>query len=304
MILTVGTTPAVARVMRFNSVTLDTVNRATSVVVSAAGKSINVARVLTTLGHACVCAGFAGGGPGKALRDNLTSVGIAHALVETHSSTRVCITVIDDHAGQATELVQEADAVDVDEIKQLSDIIISHAVSASVIVCAGTLAPGVDELFYAQVVQSAGNKPVIVDAHGPALVHACAAGAIAKCNAEELSRTFAGAVSPAQAALNQGAAAVLITDGPRGAELFTRGGALGSAFKLSTPVVKVVSPIGSGDAVAAGFAAGIERGWTLVESARLGIACGSANAQTAVAGQVDADEVLRLMLRVKVADLN
>jgi len=299
LILTIGTTPAVARSMRFDRVTLDSVNRATSVIVSAAGKSVNVARVLRIIGQQVLCAGFAGGGPGKALRDDLTSLGIAHAFVETASSTRVCITVIDNHSSHATELIEEPGGVSIEEMHELSRVIHTHVQRAGVVVCAGALAPGVDETFYAEVVKMSATTPVIVDARGAALRYACVAGAIAKCNAQELAETFGETSDPARAALDAGAKAVLVTDGPRPARFVTPG----AAHALTTPEVRVVSPIGSGDSVAAGLAAGIERGWSFVESARLGIACGCANAQTPVAGQVDPDEVLRLMQRVEVTDL-
>ena len=49
-ILCLGTTPAVQRVMVFRKLTLDAVNRAATTLDGAAGKSINVAKVLKTLG--------------------------------------------------------------------------------------------------------------------------------------------------------------------------------------------------------------------------------------------------------------
>ena len=52
MILCIGTTPAAQRVMLFRKLTLDAVNRAAATHDGAAGKSINVAKVLKTLGEA------------------------------------------------------------------------------------------------------------------------------------------------------------------------------------------------------------------------------------------------------------
>ncbi len=51
MILCIGTTPAAQRVMLFRKLTPDTVNRAAVTLDGAAGKAINVAKVLKALGE-------------------------------------------------------------------------------------------------------------------------------------------------------------------------------------------------------------------------------------------------------------
>jgi len=65
MILCIGTTPAAQRVMVFHRLTLDAVNRATTTLDGAAGKSVNVAKVLQALGEHPVAAGFLGGDRGE-----------------------------------------------------------------------------------------------------------------------------------------------------------------------------------------------------------------------------------------------
>jgi fructose-1-phosphate kinase PfkB-like protein len=50
MILCIGTTPAAQRVMVFRKLALDAVNRAVSTMDGAGGKSVNVAKILKTLG--------------------------------------------------------------------------------------------------------------------------------------------------------------------------------------------------------------------------------------------------------------
>ena len=65
MILCIGTTPAVQRSLTFPGFTVDEVNRAVNVIESAAGKSINVARVLHLLDHPVLATGFLGGDSGR-----------------------------------------------------------------------------------------------------------------------------------------------------------------------------------------------------------------------------------------------
>ena len=58
MILCIGTTPAAQWVMLFRNLTPAAVNRASITLDGAAGKSINVAKVLKTLGEQPVATGF------------------------------------------------------------------------------------------------------------------------------------------------------------------------------------------------------------------------------------------------------
>ena len=76
MILCIGTTPATQRVMVFRKLTLDAVNRAVTTLDGAAGKSVNVAKVLKALGEQPVAAGFLGGDRGEQLRAVLEARGI------------------------------------------------------------------------------------------------------------------------------------------------------------------------------------------------------------------------------------
>ena len=76
MILCIGTTPAAQRVMAFRKLTIDAVNRAVTTVDGAAGKSINVAKVLKALGEQPVATGFFGGDRGEHLRALLEAQGI------------------------------------------------------------------------------------------------------------------------------------------------------------------------------------------------------------------------------------
>ena len=57
-ILCIGTTPAAQRVMIFRKLTPDAVNRAVTTLDGAAGKAINVAKVLKALGAHPIATGF------------------------------------------------------------------------------------------------------------------------------------------------------------------------------------------------------------------------------------------------------
>jgi len=316
MILTLGTTPAVGRSMIFDKVTIDEVNRAREVIVSPAGKSVNVSRVLRVLGHEVVATGIVGGDTGKIVIAEMASLGVADAWLRTDSPTRVCVTIIDRASGQVTELVEEAPPAHVEDQAKLLAVVDEWIGRCRVIVCSGTIARGISDDLYAQVAQKATGvnpcvvsvedarvytrgslKPVvIVDAKGAALRKSCAHHPVIKCNAAELCDTFGGTLGEAiNAALRAGAMATVISDGARPTTVATPQG----RWTIDTPKIDVISPIGSGDSLAAGLAAGIERGWAIEEAARLGVACAAANVMTPSAGVVDPTEVDRLFNQLR-----
>src|ERR1041385_13411 len=123
MVLCLGTTPAVQRVMVFRKLALDRVNRAITTLEGAAGKSVNVAKVLKALGQEPVAIGFLGGDRGEFLRGVLEAKRIQTDFVRVSPRTRQCLTVIDDSAGTQTELVEESAAVSRADYEKLMDIV-------------------------------------------------------------------------------------------------------------------------------------------------------------------------------------
>src|SRR4051812_9716470 len=108
MIICLGTTPTVQRTMTFARLTIDGVNRATSVRQFASGKSVNVARVLHMLGEPCMATGLLGGDSGKFMRQDMDSTGIAHDFVAPPPpATRLSLTLLDEATRPATELIEE-----------------------------------------------------------------------------------------------------------------------------------------------------------------------------------------------------
>src|SRR5438094_4134919 len=111
MILCIGPTPATQRVMIFRKLVLDAVNRAATTLDGAAGKSVNVAKVLKSLGEQPLATGFLGGDRGADLRALLQAREIEIDFVEVNARTRQCITVIDESSTTQTELVEESQPV-------------------------------------------------------------------------------------------------------------------------------------------------------------------------------------------------
>ena len=126
MILCLGPTPAAQRVMVFRRLTLDAVNRAATTLDGAAGKAVNVAKVLHALGERPLATGFLGGDRGEYLRAVLRERGIEQDFVTVPERTRQCVTVIDETGGTVTELVEESRAVAPAAYEQLAAVLERH----------------------------------------------------------------------------------------------------------------------------------------------------------------------------------
>ncbi len=144
---------------------------------------------------------------------------------------------------------------------------------------------------------------VLVDAKGEPMRRALAARGsrvIAKLNRQELSQTLGEPLqteAELYAAMRRAAPPdgwLVVTMGKDGAAAWAEE----QLWRVTTPPVKAVSAIGSGDAFAAGLVAGMQQG---VERAlRLACACGVANALTAFSGHVRREDVDRLVRDVQV----
>lgn len=301
--------PALQRSMTFDSLTLDAVNRAASVRVYASGKGINAARVARTLGESPVSMGFAGGETGRSMLEAMDTEGLEHDFVEVESPSRVCLTLVDHARGHATELVEESKVVAAEEcerlIERLAARLTGRWAGAAVVILTGSLPPGVPTDFYARCARLAkgAGAAVILDARGAALSAALAERPeVIKPNESELGETVGQTIGndddlrrAIHTAVAGGPAWALVTRGSRGAVLSD-----GKSFwELPSPRVPVISAIGSGDSVAGGLAVGLARGRGVVEAARLGIACGAANAMTSLCGEVHPEDVERLLGRIE-----
>jgi tagatose 6-phosphate kinase len=300
MIICLGTTPAVQRVMVFRQLTLDAVNRAAVTKDGVAGKSVNVAKVLRALGGSPLATGFLGGEYGQQVRAALEDRGIAHEFIPVATPTRQCVTVIDEATGQHTELVEESRAVEPADYDALREALRRLLPGSQALVMSGTLTPEGPVDLYAWATHLAHEEGAltVVDAQGAALRAALGERpGLVKPNRAELAATL-GLDLPDEAAVIEamrglakaGAQRVVVTAGAAPTLAFD-----GRDFwRVIAPTVKAVNPIGSGDAFTAGLVARLVHGDTLGEACRWGCAAGAANALTLMAGEVALEDARRL----------
>ncbi|MCX8156205.1 MAG: 1-phosphofructokinase family hexose kinase [Verrucomicrobiae bacterium] len=308
MILCLGPTPALQRVMRFDRLQWHRVNRARTTLDGVAGKAVNVAKVLHTLGETPLLTGFLGGESGRRLEAELHQRGLRQAWVRVPPPTRQCITLVEE-AGGVTELVEESRPVPPEAYDELASVVEQHLPRCRALIISGTLTPGAPPHFYARCIARARAQGVltVVDTQRAALQAALAARpTLVKPNRHELEALLEQplpddtAVMRAMLTLHQqGAEVVLITAGERPA-LLLEGGRF---WQVQPPAIHALNPIGSGDALTAALVARRLHGEPWPEACRWGMAAGAANALSWMPGELEQHELERLLDQVRLLPL-
>jgi 1-phosphofructokinase family hexose kinase len=257
--------------------------------------------------------GIVAGRSGDWIDEQLAELGIDRRLARSNGETRTCVSVLDRVTGGLTEFYERGPAVDLaawDDLERMVADELGHGDVAAVAL-SGNLPPGAPPDGFGRIARIARGVatpvPVLADTYGPALEAALAEQpTIVKINAAEAGDATGVPVSdPVSAAtaaavlLEAGAVWVVVTLGLAGAVVASGGG----RTWLVPPAIHGAYPVGSGDAFLGGVAVAYERGESVVQSARLGLAAGIANAQVPGAGVLDPTSIDRIVDQIGVASI-
>ena len=288
MILTVTLNPCIDQTLFVDGLKPHDTNRVLRTETDSGGKGVNLARVAVELGADALATGFLGGGAGAFVRKVLDAQGARHDFVEIEGDTRTNVAVEDGSGQPPTTFNSKGPMVAPAEWDRLVAKVTSLCHGASWVAFGGSLPGGVPVEAYFElgsVVKQAGCR-LIVDADGEAMRRALDAKPhFIKPNRKEAGRLLGRSVESVDDAVfaaeellqyldTDGACVVSL--GSDGAVLAWPGGTL-----IGRPIeVEAHSTIGSGDSLIGAMLAALERGSSLEEAFRLGIAAGAATAMT------------------------
>ena len=276
-LLVVGLSPAWQRTYRVDSLRPGELIRSSSVAAFASGKATNAARHAanrlaanwpaananaTDGGHVTLVTPL-GGLAGDLFRQDIVSrEAFALAATQSASATRTCTSILEAD-GRATELIENASPLASDEQAAILEAI-SDAPHEAIAIC-GSLPPGCPDDFLAACLDRSPASVRLVDAAGPPLLAALAAGpSLAKPNADELARTVgrplrsdAEIEAAARGLQRRHAVDMLVTNGSARTLLLCNGA---SAWLAPPPPRQIVSAIGAGDAIAGSLLADLASG--------------------------------------------
>lgn len=267
------------------------------------GKGVNVARALRRLGHAALPALFLGGEVGQLCYRLLREQdGFEPVVIWTQSPTREVLTVRTEDTADQTAFFDPNPAILPAERDELADKLGQlFAAGAGWCAMSGSSPSAATDVLYATLVQRAKAAAVrtLVDTYGACLSAALhAAPDVVKLNRQECEQVLGLQLDSAESirtALQQlrrsGTAYAAVTFGPRGMAAAWDG----TTMAWKPPTIRVVNPIGAGDAMTAGLIDALSRGLEPAQAFRWAMACAVASVEHWVAADFQRAEADRIL---------
>ncbi|MEW2496185.1 1-phosphofructokinase family hexose kinase [Streptomyces nodosus] len=304
MILTVTLNTALDITYRVRTLRPHGSHRVSEVAERPGGKGLNVARVLAALGHEVTATGFAGGGTGRLLREQLARThGVVDALLPVGGATRRTVAVVDGTTGDTTQLNEPGPVITPAEWSAFLEAYENRVHSAAAVALCGSLPPGVPVGAYAQLVRTAraAGVPVLLDTSGEPLRRGVAARPdMVKPNADELAE-LTGSHEPLGAtrdARRRGAHTVITSLGAQGLLAVNAEG----HWRAAPPHRLRGNPTGAGDSAVAGLLSGLVDGLPWPARLARAVALSTATVLAPAAGEFDRRAYEELLGRVTVTE--
>lgn len=281
MIVTLTPNPSLDRTIALDELRRGGVHRALSLREDPGGKGVNVSRALTANGAPTVAVLPAGGAIALQFSALLDEAAVRHELVSLAGAVRTNITLVESD-GTTTKINEPGRDSTAADAALMLDAVESHLDGADWVVGCGSLPPGLDGQFYAQLVERARWRgvSVAIDTSGAALTQVIAAGPdLIKPNHHELAE-HAGRELPlltdvVQAAgdiVAAGVATVVVSLGAQGAIAVTRDEAVHAVAHVAAPL----STVGAGDCLLAGWLHAVSEGASASAAIERAVRWGSA----------------------------
>ncbi|HOZ47205.1 MAG TPA: 1-phosphofructokinase family hexose kinase [Candidatus Hydrogenedentes bacterium] len=310
MILTVTPNPCVDKTVFIDHLEVGTFMRANKCTCVPGGKGANASRAVKVLGRATTAMVIVGGHPGTHVVDMIREQdGVDCAPVWVASPTRTITTVLEEPMHRQTAFFEPGSRVTLAEADQLVDQFVERVAGASVVTFNGTVPdPAIEDLYQRLIpIARAAGVTTILDAHGPEFALGLeAVPYMVKPNVAETEELVGFRLDTDEAKWRavdffheRGVELVALSLGKAGA-LVSRGS---ERLHVTPPAIREVNPVGSGDALVAGFAIGLLEGMRLDEMARLGVAAGTANAMSWDIGHFSVEEVVAVADKVEIRPL-
>ena len=281
MVYTVTFNPSIDYVIRVGELKTGSINRSASEQMFCGGKGINVSIVLNELGVRSKALGFIAGFTGRAIEESVRSMGVETDFVELpEGCSRINVKIRSDEEtdinGSGPDVPSEALDRLYEKLDSLED--------GDVLVLAGSVPNSLPSNIYEKILARLSGKKIktVVDATKDLLLNVLKYKPfLVKPNDLELGEMFGVALKTVDEVVHyagklkeMGAVNVLVSMAGDGAVLLDENGTL---RKCGACHGEVKNTVGAGDAMVAGFIAGLEKGGHEY-ALKLGTAAGGATA--------------------------
>ncbi len=312
MIVTVTLNAALDRTLTVPNFQRGQRHRASSGLMLAGGKGINIARALKRLEVPVVATGLAGGRTGTRIVEELTAEAILNDFVRIGDESRTSTAVVDPTASSYTEINEWGPHVEPEELEILREKLHYLASGSGIVVFSGSLPRGVEDDFYGEAIRDLNRRDVetVLDSEGEPLRLGTGAEPFLVSPNQREAESLVGQefheeqdfIQALDAVAERGARNVLITQ-ESGCFALLREDRLVKRLRAVAPRIDPISTVGSGDVLLAGFLAARYAGKPIEDTLRAAVGAGAASTLEVGAGRFDPREANRLASAVEVAEL-
>ncbi len=263
MVLCLYVNPTIDKTIYLNSFIYGGTNRPYKVVTDGAGKAINTAVVLKELDQKVCVKGLIYQSDGEIITGRLDSHQISYECCRLEGASRTNTKIFDAEKQTITEINESGEKVTPQILKEIADQLCDSAQKDDVVVLTGSLPPGCEPGYYADIIGALHKKGIrcVLDADGEVLkLGVRQKPFLIKPNTDELAvltgkkaTTVAEVKEACEKLLEQGIGIVAVSMGSEGAVICSK-----EAAYFAQPIkVKVLSTVGAGDSMVAGMVANL-----------------------------------------------
>lgn len=306
MICTITFNPALDKTIIVDEITYGEVNRVGHFREDLGGKGINVGRILGGFGADVKHVIVLGEENKKAVLEYFEKDHMALEYVQVPGHTRTNMVIVETDKDITTDINEQGVSVTEHDIEQVMSIIDHMAVDCNYIVMGGSLASGMPMDIYGQI--AAKHKDICriaIDADDDILIEGLKGSPfLIKPNIHELENaldiqldTEEDIIKAARCIINKyGVVYVLVSMGKEGSLLVSEK----EAIRSEAIETEVVSTVGAGDSMLAGFIYGLEMDMSLEACLALGSACSTLTISVEGYPRLDLEKALELSQQAKV----
>ena len=301
MIYTLTISPSLDFVNEVKDFAINKINRRYDSIYLPGGKGINVSIVLEELGVESIAIGYKAGFTGEYLKKLLDKKCIKNDLIDASGYTRINVKIISEKetALNTNTLIIEDKHISIlkEKIKLLQD--------NDFLIISGNIPSALNQDLYEQLIKDLNVKvKVVIDAESKLLMNTLKYNPyLIKPNREELEDLFNikiesinDVLTYAKVLQNMGARNVIVSLDKEGALLLDE---TKKHYYLKSIDRKIVSSVGAGDSLIAGFICGVERKYNMEDAFMLGMACASATAfSKSIADKASINQTLSLLKEI------
>lgn len=303
MIYTLTLNPSIDYIINLENFIPGDINLTKSEYKLPGGKGINVSQVLKNLQNPNIALGFIGGFTGNFIKNSLEEKKINNDFIEILGDTRINIKMKDNN--NESEINGGSPEISLEALKKLKEKL-GSLISGDTLILSGSVPRSISSTIYKDIMTDIPDGiKVILDAKGDALLEGVKGKPyMIKPNNHELGDIFdvklesiEDTIFYGRKLLDLGAQNIIVSMAGDGALLITPT----NSYIASAPKGKLINSVGAGDSLVAGFTHGIYKNLEIVDSFKLGIACGSASAFSEnLCTKIEVDKLLKEITVIKI----